>query len=83
MLKGLGFACHEDDLIQEKKYRIDKNLKLRKKEVFLRGTSCLYTYLPTCVCTRVCTTFALDESHLSYSESLRVATRGSVCFDFT
>jgi hypothetical protein len=27
------------------KYRINKNLKLRKKEVFLRGTSCLYTYL--------------------------------------
>jgi hypothetical protein len=65
------------------KYRIGKNLKLKKKEVFLRGTSCLYTYLPTCVCTRVCTTFALDELYLSHSESLRVVARSSACFDFT
>jgi hypothetical protein len=65
------------------KYRIDKNLKLKKKEVFLRGTSCLYTYLPTCVYTCVYTTFALDKSYLSHSESLRVAARSSACFDFT
>jgi hypothetical protein len=60
------------------RYRIDENLKLRKKEVFLRGDSLLYTSLFTCVCTRVCTTFALfalDESSLSHSESLRVASR--------
>jgi hypothetical protein len=38
---------------------IDENLKLKKKEVFLRGTPYLYTYSSTCVCTRVCTTFAL------------------------
>jgi hypothetical protein len=60
------------------KYRINKNLKLRKKEVFLRGDSLLYTSLFTCVYTRVYTTFtlfALDESSLSYSKSLRVALR--------
>jgi hypothetical protein len=60
------------------RYYINKNLKLRKKEVFLRGDSLLYISLFTCVCTRVCTTFALfalDKSSLSYSESLHVASR--------
>jgi hypothetical protein len=57
VLRSLYMSQRRFDLGE--KYRINENLKLRKKEVFLRGTSCLYTYLPTCVCTCVCTMFAL------------------------